>query len=381
MRILLVSHARSDPDAGASRVYHLLDEGLRARGHQVTTLHYDDLAIPRAAERVISRLFLPQAVSRRAAREPLDTLDVIMTSSGMLYPLYEKLRRQPSRPLLINHLHGTAFMDNQAILSEAARGHLPVSWIYRNITGPLPVHADGRGSRAADLTITQNKRDQDFCSDQHFSPAVTIPLPVHPEILAATASAPPPGARDPLALLWFGSWSERKGAFYLPRALALIAERHPNVRLTLGGIGGNEPAVRSRFPTALQSNLTFLPRITRAEHIAALASHSIFLFPSLSEGFGFALLEALSMGLAAVTTATGLGADLLQDCVNALIIPPASSLHIAQATLRLIDDPTLRAKLSHNARELAAAFTIDRMVSAYEAAFASNLHRRSQAAK
>jgi glycosyltransferase involved in cell wall biosynthesis len=377
MRILLVSHARSDPDAGASRVYHLLHAGLRARGHHVTTLHYDDLALPRAAERIISRLFLPQAVSRRAAREPLHTFDVIMTSSGMLYPLYERLRRQPARPLLVNHLHGTAFMDQQAILSEAARGHLAVSWIYRNLTGPLPVNADARGSRAADLTITQNKRDQDFCSDQHFSPAITIPLPVHPEILAATASAPPPETRDPLSLLWFGSWTERKGAFYLPRALALIADRHPNVRLTLGGIGGNEPAVRARFPAALQQNLAFLPRITRAEHIAALASHSIFLFPSLSEGFGFALLEALSMGLAAVTTATGLGADLLQDGVNALLIPPASSLHIAQATLRLIEDPTLRIRLSHAARELAAPYTVDRMIDAYESTFASHLHLRN----
>jgi glycosyltransferase involved in cell wall biosynthesis len=84
------------------------------------------------------------------------------------------------------------------------------------------------------------------------------------------------------------------------------------------------------------------------------------------------------MGLAAVTTATGLGADLLQDGINALIIPPASSLHIAQATLRLIEDPTLRATLSRNARELAAAYTVDRMVSAYEAAFESNLHLRKQ---
>jgi glycosyltransferase involved in cell wall biosynthesis len=375
MRILLVSHSHSNPDAGASRVYHLLNDGLTARGHHVKTLHYGDLNIRPATERITSRLFLPQAVSRRAAKEDLANYDVVMSSSGMLYPLYEKLRGQSSRPLFVNNLLGSAFMDHQATLSEAERGHLKVSWIYRAVTGPLPVRSDMRGSHAADLTITHNRRDEDFCYDQKVPFVQTIPLPVHPDLLAATSSVPPPESRDPLALLWFGSWTERKGGSYLPRALALIAERHPNVRLTLGGLPSDERRVRALFPEALQKNLVFLQRITRDEQIAVFGSHSIFLFPSLSEGYGFALLEALSMGLAAVTTATGLGADLIHDGVDALIIPPASAIHIANATLRLIEDAPLRIRLGNAARQLAAAYTLDRMIDSFEAAFRSHLQR------
>jgi glycosyltransferase involved in cell wall biosynthesis len=97
-----------------------------------------------------------------------------------------------------------------------------------------------------------------------------------------------------------------------------------------------------------------------------MSRHAIFLFPSLSEGFGFAALEALAMGMALVTTPTGIGADLLVDRENALVILPASSLHIADASVELIEKLELRQHLAANGRKLAETLTLGRMLNDYE---------------
>src|ERR1700761_355173 len=113
MRVLSVSHSLKNPDGGASRVYHLLEDGLRARGHAVKSVHGDDFGITRLTEKIQTKLLLPQAASRRAKQEKLEDYDVIMSSSGMLYPLFRKLRQQRRRPLLVSHLHGLSFFDHQ----------------------------------------------------------------------------------------------------------------------------------------------------------------------------------------------------------------------------------------------------------------------------
>ena len=369
MRILFVSHAPKDPDGGASRVYHLLEGGLASRGHVVKTLHYEDFSIPPLGERFVKRLFLPMAASRRASEELENEWDVIMSSNGMLYPLYRKLKKTKSHPLLVNHLHGATFFDHQAIATETMRGHMSTSLVFRSITGPLSRRWDSFGSRYAGLTIVQNGRDLDFLSEQGVDTVVSIPLSVHPEILAAGMTASQPLHRDPLSLLWFGSWIDRKGIHYLPRAFAQIAERYPGIHLTLGGTGVASEILESKFEPALRSRITCLPRISLNEQITEYARHAIFLFPSLSEGFGFALLEAMSMGLAAVTTDTGLGGDWLRDRENALIIPAGSAVHLAEAVITLIEHIDLRCRVARQGQELARLFTFTRLIDSYEGCF------------
>ena len=369
MRILLVSHSPKDPNGGASRVYHLLEKGLAARGHTVKALHYEDFGITRFGKKFVDRLFLPAAASRRAAQETVHEYDVVMSSNGMLYPLFKTLRRKEKRPLLVNHLHGLVFFDHQAILTETMRGHMSTSLQFRLISGPLSRQWDYLGSQSADLTIVQNGRDLDFLLEKGIDPVVSIPLSVHPEIMAVGVVAPKPEERDPLSILWFGSWVERKGIYYLPRAFAGIAERYPEARLTLGGTGVSPEFVKNQFDSRLRPQIRCLPRISLQEQIAEYGRNAIFLFPSLSEGFGFTLLEAMSMGLAAVTTPTGLGGDWLRDRENALLIPPGSSLRVTEAVCELAGNAELRYRVAKNGQELSRHFTFERFIDSYEKSF------------
>jgi glycosyltransferase involved in cell wall biosynthesis len=369
MRLLLVSHSWNDPNAGASRVYHQLSEGLRNRGHEVHCLHRDDVSIPRLVAPVASRLWLPTCMSRRASRESLRTFDVIMASNGMLHPLFRRLKRAKAAALLVNHVHGLSYFDYQATVTERLRGNISSSYLHRWVTGALPARWDILGSSVADLTVVQNDRDLDFLAERGVDPIVKIPLAVHPEIVEAAKSIPDPGARSPLRLLWFGSWVARKGAHYLPRAFELIVDRCPVAHLTVGGTGLPAEWLRTYFKPSLWPRIDFLPRISVEEQIALFGRSSVFLFPSISEGFGYALLEAMSLGLAVVTTQTGIGGDYLRDGETASIVPSGSSLHLANAAVRLMEDSHLRCSLAKNGQALSRNFSVERYTNEYAETF------------
>jgi glycosyltransferase involved in cell wall biosynthesis len=369
MRLLFVSHCPNDPNGGASRVYHLLSAGLSARGHESHCLHLETASIPRVSRSLAVRLFLPKVMSRLASRflaADGASFDVIFSSNGMLSPLYKKIWTKTERPLLINHVHGLNHFDNQAAISEAARGHGHISAIHRYWTGPRWLRWDMEGVRYSDLSIVQNKRDEDFLREKDCARVCRIPLAVYPEILAAGMTAPRQESRNPFSLLWFGSWSERKGAHYLPRAFDRIAERFPESILTIGGTGLPQREVLGCFREPLRKRVRVIPRISVEEQIVELRNHAVFLFPSLSEGFGFAALEALAMRMALVTTSTGLGGDFLVDRQHARVIPAASALHLADAVIELIENPQIRQCVAEQGWRLANTLTVERMVNEYE---------------
>lgn len=378
MKILFLSHSPNDPNGGASRVYHMLTDALRRRGHTVDLFHYEDFNPPRGKvpERLTQRFALPQLISRRASALALSTYDVIMSSSGMASPLFARLRTQSDRPALVNHLHGLAVFDHIANVTEAELGHLRLSWTYRNVTGPMQVRWDTAGVYTADLTVVQNLRDlstvEAILGDR--PSAVTIPLAVHPDLLAASDTCTAPAARSAATLLWFASWGARKGAFYLPAAFRRVRERRGDATLIVGGTNRSEGDVRREFDARDREAVVVVPKVSITEQIALLNRSAVFLFPSLSEGFGLALLEAMCFGVAAVTSNTGLGGDFLTDGVDARVVP-TSSEHIARAVADLLDDDSRRCEIAERGRALARTFTLDRMATAYENALLATIAR------
>jgi glycosyltransferase involved in cell wall biosynthesis len=381
LHILMLSHAADDPNGGASRIYHMLASALRDRGHTVDLHHLDDFGLPRGtiAAKIACRFALPHYVSRFGAGRDPGRYDVVMSSSGMAAPLFKKLAARKERPLLVNHLHGLAIYDHIANTTENMLGHYPTRLAYRLVTGPFQAHWDLAGIRFADLNIVQNLRDLSWVRPRTREGAETrmIAASVHPDVLAASREAASPESRRPDRLLWFASWESRKGSYYVPQAFRMIRERHPSAELTIGGAGRSEADMRGHFDPQDQGHVHVLPRLTIAEQASCFANASIFLFPSLSEGFGLALVEAMAFGLAAVTTNTAFGGDYLTDGRTARVVFPSSE-HIARAVNELIGSDATRHRIAEAGRTLAQGFTLERMVDAYEAAF-FNVRKRIEA--
>ena len=94
-----------------------------------------------------------------------------------------------------------------------------------------------------------------------------------------------------------------------------------------------------------------------------------------SEGVPTVILEAMACGVPVVATDVGAVAEVVDDGVTGFVVPPLRPQALADATLRLLGDPDLRARMSLAAREQAVArFDVevcaDTHVRAFEAAIA-----------
>jgi glycosyltransferase involved in cell wall biosynthesis len=180
-----------------------------------------------------------------------------------------------------------------------------------------------------------------------------------PGLGAAPAPAPEPEVRarlrlgdGPLVL----SVSARRPHKNLPRLIEAIA-RMPGVTLVLPGYSTSfDDDLRAAAEAAgVTQRVAFCGWISDAELETLYAISRCLVFPSLAEGFGLPVLEAMSRGLpVACSNATSLP-EVAGDA--ALLFDPESVDAMAAAVRRLVTDDVLRAELSARGRAQAARFS------------------------
>jgi glycosyltransferase involved in cell wall biosynthesis len=91
---------------------------------------------------------------------------------------------------------------------------------------------------------------------------------------------------------------------------------------------------------------------------ALLSGALAFVFPSLYEGFGMPVLEAMACGAPVLTSSTSSLPEVAGDA--AMLVDPADTDAIAAGIARIVGDPALRADLRERGLARAATFTWDR---------------------
>ena len=95
----------------------------------------------------------------------------------------------------------------------------------------------------------------------------------------------------------------------------------------------------------------------------------VFVMPSLVEGFGMVLLEAMSYGVPCIGTKTGGITEIVQDRKNGMLIKPMDTGAISSAVNRMLSDGKLRKNLSKNARITAGKFRFDNLIKKMESVY------------
>lgn len=194
-----------------------------------------------------------------------------------------------------------------------------------------------------------------------------------------------PGAGDPPAGCPFtpgehwivgtvGRMMTVKNQPLLARAFVrLLRERpdlRPRARLVMVGDGPLKAEVERVLGEAGLRELAWLPG-ARSDVAEQLRSFDVFALPSQAEGTSCTLQEAMSSARAVVATAVGGTPDLITPETDGLLVPSDDEAALAQALLRLHDDPSLAQRLGLAARRRAVAhFSLDSMVASYAALFA-----------
>lgn len=157
----------------------------------------------------------------------------------------------------------------------------------------------------------------------------------------------PRGLKPEQYFLFCGLAEPRKN---LPRLIAAWRESGTTHPLVL--TGPDHDAAQG------EAGLIILPYQERAALIDLIRHARGLLFPSLAEGFGLPVIEAMALGTPVLTSRSGALLEVAGDA--ALLVDPTSQDAIADGIRRLDEDDELRARLNSRGRERAGDFTPER---------------------
>ena len=188
--------------------------------------------------------------------------------------------------------------------------------------------------------------------------------------------APPTDAREPL-IVYVGSLIKRKGVVYLLEAMAQVLQVHPHFRLAIVGDGVERLALEKiAADLNIENRVTFAGQLPPQQVREWMRRARVFVLPSVEEGLGVVLLEALACGTPIVASRVGGICDVVTPEVGVLV-PPANSDRLAEGIDHLLGDEETWAKMSGSARQRAEEhYCWDRITDQYTSIYESLVTNR-----
>ena len=172
-----------------------------------------------------------------------------------------------------------------------------------------------------------------------------------PEAVAAQIAA---RANPCVKIINVGRLVWQKGQDTLLDAAALLADRGLPFELEIIGEGELRAALQDQATRlGLQQRVTFRGALPREDVLAAMRQADVFAFPSVSEGFGIVLLEAMACGLAIVANDIMGVTEIVSDGENGLIDREKTAASLADKLEALVTDTPLRQRLQRAALQSA----------------------------
>jgi glycosyltransferase involved in cell wall biosynthesis len=159
--------------------------------------------------------------------------------------------------------------------------------------------------------------------------------------------------------LYAGRLVPAKGVFDLLQAYALLS---PEVRsqfgLVFAGSGEAESELRTKA-RAISPGTVLFPGFAQRENLAIFYTLAdILLFPTHSDPWGLVVNEAMVCGLPIIcSSVAGCSADLVEDGVNGLLVPPGDVARLASSMDVLARNPQMRSQMSRNSLERIANYS------------------------
>lgn len=366
-RILqVVAYFPPDRVGGVGEVAAHLRRGLEARGHRVQVLTTGgpshDPEVRRVA-RTPGGFVLASLRGLRAARGA----NLVHVHHGEAALLLLALRLLgPRVPILLTlHVGLRAMRASLDPYTVAGRryGDGGPGWLERAAFA-LRASLDRLALACADrVTFISQSAARDVLGAQRARTARVIynGLPQTREPMPATPVAP-------VDLLFVGTNSVRKRVTMLPLVLAAVRRRRPSATLRIVGFGAEENPELSAVARELDVHaaIEFVGRTESAALAKYYAAAGVLVVPSAYEGLPMVILEGFQQGLPCVATAVSGHPEVIEQGANGLLVPVDDPDAMAAATLRILEDPALRARMAQHARQTVdARFGVDRQVDEY----------------
>ena len=152
-----------------------------------------------------------------------------------------------------------------------------------------------------------------------------------------------------IKVLFVGGLSQRKGISYLFESLEGLEHEF---ELTVVGIGDIEkcPILKKKLQKA-----NYIPSLPHDAILKLMAEHDLLIFPSLFEGFGLVITEAMSQGTPVITTERTCGPDIITHGKDGWIVKAGSAQPIRELLEQFISNPMILQEVGRNALKTASS--------------------------
>lgn len=165
--------------------------------------------------------------------------------------------------------------------------------------------------------------------------------------------------------LFLGNVEPRKNTPNLLKAFVAFAKDHPDFQLVITGV--NRKFIAEQMPpnsTNILKRQIITPGFVSKDELTFLYSYAkVFLFPSLREGFGLPILEAMCQGTPVITSNVSSMPEVAGDA--AVLIDPTKPDEIASAMEKIMKNADLRMELKEKGLERVGHFSWDNTASQY----------------
>lgn len=246
---------------------------------------------------------------------------------GIVAACARMLWRNP-RPVLVCTSHGSDLLGLPGKVFAWMK-----TWVIMH-TDRLAVVSEAMRSRASELAPLH--------------PVEVIPMGVD---LTGRFTPPMVGTRSHDELLFVGRLVEKKGVNQLIHAMTEVVTRYPDVRLTIVGEGPERVRLEALAGSlGLAGCVRFLGALENDALPTLYSRATIFVMPSLEEGLGLTLVEALGCECPVVVSDLPAVRDVVIDGVTGCVCHAGDQADIAQKIIGLLDRPEKRAALARAGR-------------------------------
>ncbi|MBX3449922.1 MAG: glycosyltransferase family 4 protein [Planctomycetaceae bacterium] len=153
-----------------------------------------------------------------------------------------------------------------------------------------------------------------------------------------------------------------KGFPFFLGAAARLLEAGRDVEFLIAGAGPEEQNLR-RLATELgiDERVTFAPNLF--DFSEAIAAMDVFVLPSLQQGLGTIMLEAMALGRPVIATRVGGVYQVVTDNETGLLVPPSDSVRLAERIAELLDNPKFAQRIGAAACwKVELEYSVDKMI-------------------
>ncbi|MFT3932629.1 MAG: glycosyltransferase family 4 protein [Chitinophagaceae bacterium] len=375
MKILSLSSVELLPYLGSGKTRLMWTQGLAAAGHEVKVLtpaNYELFPASSKAFKLRQAVGVFLAARKLMKKEHFDLVEFYGDQYWLLL-LWAKKIAAKKQTLFVAHVDGIELHDMDKEQQYWLKRSGFKKWLYRN--------THYRTSRftfsLADRYVCGCKDDLDYVLQRKLFPAEHAYC-IPPGIDDVYHTIPFQANKKPV-IIFLGSWLTRKAVGIIPDVIKDVLRQQPAYSFHVYGAWAAKETILGAFPEDVKDRVTVFEKLPIETLKQGIQDAAILFFPSYSEGFGLATVEAMSCSCAVVTTRTGVGSELINN-EHALICDFDDKEGMKNALNSLINNEELRESIAYKGYQKAKSFKWGQQVAMLNTVYSNWVDAKSEVA-